>query len=418
MLIFRDVSAQRRVQRERASQLLAARVLASIIESSDDAIISKSLDGIIRSWNAAAERLFGYTAAQAVGRHISLIIPRDRIDEEDRIIASLKAGASHRSLRDGAREIGRPAPARLSHDLAHQRRRRPRDRRVEDRARRDRSAAVGAARASAAGRDGRSANAKFQAFFEQGALFAGIVDLDGTLLEANRLSWEACGFTKEQAIGKPFWEGPWWSPSAQLSEQIRAASAQAARGETFRAETPVFRRRRQRTHRGCDHPADPGQRTGASCFSRRPAIDITEPKKRSRPSARIWPRVCPRPTAEERIPRDAGARTAQPAGADQQRCAKRCASADARESRCARRRTMLERQVRQMSRLVDDLLDMSRITRGRIELRKEPLELAPLVEPCRRGRARSVSQHGSRTDRDHARRTDAVVEPTRRGSRR
>src|SRR5262249_29474387 len=54
--------------------------------------VSKTLDGIIQSWNAAAERLFGYTAAQAVGRHITFIIPVDRAAEEDRIIACLKAG--------------------------------------------------------------------------------------------------------------------------------------------------------------------------------------------------------------------------------------------------------------------------------------------------------------------------------------
>ena len=92
VLIFRDVTAQRRMERDKAGQLLTARLLASIVESSDDAIISKSLDGIIQSWNAAAERLFGYAAEQAVGRHISLVIPPERIAEEDQIIASLKAG--------------------------------------------------------------------------------------------------------------------------------------------------------------------------------------------------------------------------------------------------------------------------------------------------------------------------------------
>ena len=92
VLIFRDVTAQRRLEQDKASQLEAARFLASIVESSDDAIVSKSLDGVIQSWNAAAERLFGYTADQAIGRHISLVIPPERIAEEDRILASLRAG--------------------------------------------------------------------------------------------------------------------------------------------------------------------------------------------------------------------------------------------------------------------------------------------------------------------------------------
>lgn len=92
VLIFRDVTAQRLIERDKANQLLTARLLASIVESSNDAIISKSLDGTIQSWNAAAERLFGYSAEQAVGQHISLIIPPERIAEEDDIIARLKEG--------------------------------------------------------------------------------------------------------------------------------------------------------------------------------------------------------------------------------------------------------------------------------------------------------------------------------------
>jgi PAS domain S-box-containing protein len=84
--------AARKRERERASQLLTARLLGSIVESSDDAIISKSLDGVIQSWNAAAERLFGYTAEQAVGRHISLVIPKERLAEEGEIVANLEAG--------------------------------------------------------------------------------------------------------------------------------------------------------------------------------------------------------------------------------------------------------------------------------------------------------------------------------------
>jgi PAS domain S-box-containing protein len=67
-------------------------VLAAIVDSSDDAIVSKTLEGIITSWNASAERMFGYTASEAIGQHISLIIPLDRRDEETVIIDRVKRG--------------------------------------------------------------------------------------------------------------------------------------------------------------------------------------------------------------------------------------------------------------------------------------------------------------------------------------
>jgi PAS domain S-box-containing protein len=92
VLIFRDVTAQRLVERDKANRLHTARLLAAIVESSNDAIISKSLDGIIQTWNAAAEQLFGFTAKEVVGRHISIVIPPERIAEEERIIARLRAG--------------------------------------------------------------------------------------------------------------------------------------------------------------------------------------------------------------------------------------------------------------------------------------------------------------------------------------
>ena len=66
--------------------------LAAIVESSDDAILSKTLDGTIQTWNSGAERLFGYAASEAVGRHITLIIPPDRHEEEIEIIARIGAG--------------------------------------------------------------------------------------------------------------------------------------------------------------------------------------------------------------------------------------------------------------------------------------------------------------------------------------
>jgi PAS domain S-box-containing protein len=70
----------------------AVGLLASIVNSSDDAIVSKTLEGVITSWNGGAERLFGYTAKEAIGQPITMIIPLDRRDEETRILARLRQG--------------------------------------------------------------------------------------------------------------------------------------------------------------------------------------------------------------------------------------------------------------------------------------------------------------------------------------
>jgi PAS domain S-box-containing protein len=71
---------------------IIARYLASIIDSSDDAILGKDLNGIIKSWNAAAERLFGYTAAEAIGQPFVMLIPNDRKDEETLILERIRSG--------------------------------------------------------------------------------------------------------------------------------------------------------------------------------------------------------------------------------------------------------------------------------------------------------------------------------------
>ena len=73
---------------------LARRHLAKIVDSSDDAIVSKDLNGVIQSWNAAAERMFGYAAAEAVGRSIRMIIPADLQAEEDMVLARIRSGQS------------------------------------------------------------------------------------------------------------------------------------------------------------------------------------------------------------------------------------------------------------------------------------------------------------------------------------
>jgi len=376
VLIFRDVSAQRRLERDKGDRLHTARLLAAIVDSSDDAIISKSLDGIIQSWNAGAQRLFGYTAGQAIGRHISLVIPRERIAEEDHIVSQLKAGKridhfeTERVRSDGGRilvsltispikdEAGTVIGAsKIARDVTRQRQAEHRELQLL---------------AEAA-----KANAKFHAFFEQGPLFAGIMDVNGTLLEANRLSWEACGFTREQVIGKPFWEGPWWSPSPSLAERIRTASAAAAAGQTFHAEMPYFVA--DGSERIADVTIQPIRaESGEVLFLAPTGQDITERKRLEDNLRRLAADLSDADRRKNEFlamlahelrnplaPISNATRALRLSGGE----------SDGLQSASA----MLERQVGQMARLVDDLLDMSRITRGKIELRKERVELTPIV---------------------------------------
>jgi PAS domain S-box-containing protein len=85
VLVFRDVSERRRTELARAH-------LAAIVDSSEDAIVSKTLQGIILSWNTGAERLFGYSSSEAVGQPITILIPPERINEEGEILARIARG--------------------------------------------------------------------------------------------------------------------------------------------------------------------------------------------------------------------------------------------------------------------------------------------------------------------------------------
>lgn len=85
LLAFRDVTARGRAEASGA-------YLASIIEYSDDAIVSKSLSGTINSWNKGAERLFGYTADEVLGKPVAILVPPDRPDEELAILERIKRG--------------------------------------------------------------------------------------------------------------------------------------------------------------------------------------------------------------------------------------------------------------------------------------------------------------------------------------
>jgi PAS domain S-box-containing protein len=79
-----------------------------------------------------------------------------------------------------------------------------------------------------------AATAKFRAVFEQTTVFAGIMTLDGAVIDINRLSLEACGYRAEDVLGKPFWETGWWRNFQESQDKIRAATLQAAQGTPYR----------------------------------------------------------------------------------------------------------------------------------------------------------------------------------------
>ena len=79
-----------------------------------------------------------------------------------------------------------------------------------------------------------AATAKFRAVFEQTTVFAGIMTKDGTMIDANKLCLEACGYTSDQVLGKMFWETAWWRNFKESQDKIRAATPLAAEGTPFR----------------------------------------------------------------------------------------------------------------------------------------------------------------------------------------
>lgn len=89
-------------------------------------------------------------------------------------------------------------------------------------------------------KDAPEYDAKFRTFFDQGTHFAGILDLDGRVIEANRLAVEGCGFAREEIVGKFFWDCGWWCPSQDLRELAQGGFKSAREGNVFRAESVFF----------------------------------------------------------------------------------------------------------------------------------------------------------------------------------
>ena len=174
----------------------ASRRLASLVESSQDAIIGKTLDGIITDWNRGAHRIYGYSSEEAVGRHISVLVPPDRADEIPTILAQLRLGRkidhyeTVRVTKDGRRlnvslsvspiedaDGNIVGGSVITRDITERKR-------IEEELKRSEE--------------------RFRAIFEQAAVGVAQVGLDGRLRRINRKLCEIVGYSREELLQKTF----------------------------------------------------------------------------------------------------------------------------------------------------------------------------------------------------------------------
>jgi PAS domain S-box-containing protein len=218
-------NGRRRSQRSTDEQLA---YLAAVVDTSNDAIVSKAMDGTITSWNASAERVFGYRAEEIIGQNIRRLIPAELQAEEDEILSRLRGGGyiehyeTVRVTKDGRRLDVSLSISPIKNQAGE---------------------VIGAAKIvrditarKQAEEQLIATTAKFESVFNQSGIFAGIMDLEGNLREVNDLAVETCGYTREEVLDRPFWAAPWWRGAEEVQNRIRVASQRAAVGEVFRED--------------------------------------------------------------------------------------------------------------------------------------------------------------------------------------
>jgi PAS domain S-box-containing protein len=227
--------------------------LASLLTLSHEPMFAWQLDGAIEFWNSGSERLYGFTADEAIGRVSHALLQTKFPIEFDEVRSQLRSGRYwsgelHHICKNG-REV------------------------IVD----SRMQLLGDNTVLEVNRDVTAA-AIYRAVFNQSGLFAGIMDLRGHLLEANDLSLQGCGYTREQVLDRPFWDTPWWRGSEEIKEKIRFATQQAASGHVFCEELRYW------VADGSEHIVDFAMhpirdRSGTVMFLHPTGIDITGRKQ-------------------------------------------------------------------------------------------------------------------------------------------
>lgn len=357
--------------------------LASIVASSDDAIVSKSLEGFITSWNNSAERLFGYMAEEAVGRNISLIVPDDRLHEETEILRRIRRGEhiqnfeTVRRHKDGellevsvtispvVDDCGTIVGAsKIARDL------RPR-RRAEEELRRT------------AERYGRLAE----------LLPVGVYSCDspsGRITYFNQYAARLWGRSPTEGVAyDDFFQGFGWYeaddetplPHDRAPTSIALREGRAYRNEEVVLERPDGMRISLLVNIDVMHGAD-GEVEGVVVVLHDISA-LKESERALRESDRLKDRFLSTLSHELRNPLAAVAASLE---------VMRMAEGDPETIEGARDR--MERQTRQLIRLVDDLLDVSRITQEKLELRTSTLDVRQILEDAAQLAMSDIDQRG------------------------
>jgi PAS domain S-box-containing protein len=365
VLIFRDVTAQRLAERDKANQLHTARLLAAIVESSNDAIIGKSLDGIIQSWNAAAEQLFGYTAEQAVGQHISIAIPPERLAEEDQIIASLRAG---KRIEHYETERVRSDGQRITVSLTIS----P----IKDAS----GNVVGAskiARDITAQKRAERERQMFVTLVENSTDFIGICDVEGVPFFVNRAGLEMVGLqsidaakqTRVQDFFFPedqpkmmneFFPAVLENGNGEIEIRFRHFKTGAARWMAYKVLTLTDAANKPIAFATVSQ--DVTERKRLEDNLRRLAADLSDADRRKNEFLATLAHELRNPLAPM---------------SNMLEVVKR---ADGNKEVLKQAHETLDRQLAQMVRLVDDLLDLNRITHDRLELRRSEVDLSSVIQ--------------------------------------
>ena len=249
----------------------SAEHLASLLSLSYEPMLAWNLNGTIEFWNAGAEQLYGFAPSEAIGRLSHDLLQTKFPIELSEVRSKLRSerhwsGELRHICKDG-REVTVDSRMQLLGDET-----------VLEVNRDVTALKILVDKQAALLNDLSGAAAKFEAVFNQSSIFAGIMDLQGYLREANDLSLEACGYTREQVLDRPFSETPWWRGSEEMKAKIRAATLQAAAGSGFREELRYWWA--DGSERIVDFAMHPiRDRAGTVMFLHPTGIDITERKQ-------------------------------------------------------------------------------------------------------------------------------------------